>query len=110
MLRATDNKYVGIYTEDVKRLLLTTIIEMGDYTIDGIMSAYNVFLLIDRLRRGDVVLFVTDGLESKVFVGRVISDLAKERVRSMAKNSEIKIFRIERMTADFDVVELKINH
>jgi hypothetical protein len=49
-------------------------------------------------------------LESKVFVGRVISDLAKERVRSMAENSDIKIFRVERMTADFDVVELKINH
>lgn len=109
MLRATDNKYVGLYTEDVKRLLLTTIIEMGDYTIDGIMNAYNVFLLIDRLRRGDVALFVTDGLESKVFVGRVISDLAKERVRSMAENSDIKIFRVERMTADFDIVELEFN-
>ncbi len=109
MLRATDNKYIGLYTEDAKRLLLTTIIEMGDYTIDGIMNAYNVFLLIDRLRRGDVALFVTDGLESKAFVGRVISDLAKERVRSMSENSEIKIFRIERMISDFDIVELEFN-
>lgn len=109
MLRATDNKYIGLYTNDVKRLLLTTIIEMGDYTIDGIMNAYDVFLLIDRLRRGDVALFATNGLESKIFVGRVISDLAKERVRSMSENSEIKIFRVERKTADFDVVELEFN-
>ena len=110
MLRATTNKYIGLYTNDVKRLLLTTVVEMGDYPIEGLMCVYDDFLLIDRMRRGDVVLWVTNGLSTKMYVGRVMSDMAKEDIRGMSGNAEIKIFRIERMTADFDVVELKINH
>lgn len=112
MLRVTDNKYIGLYANDVKRLLLTTVVEMGDYPIEGLMCVYDDFLLIDRMRqgRGDVVLWVTNGIRTRMYVGRVMSDMAKEGIRSMSENSEIKIFRIERMTADFDVVELKINH
>lgn len=110
MLRATDNEYIGLYTDDVKRLILTTVVEMGDYPIEGLMCVYDDFLLIDRMRRGDVVLWVTNGLSTRMYVGRVMSDMAKEGIRGMSDNSEIKIFRIERMTTDFDVVELKINH
>lgn len=110
MLRVTDNEHIGLYTDDVKRLILTTVVEMGDYPIEGLMCVYDDFLLIDRMRRGDVVLWVTNGLSTRIYVGRVMSDMAKEGVRDMSDNSEIKIFRIERMAADFDVVELKINH
>lgn len=109
MLRITNNKYIGLYTNDVKRLLLTTVVEVGDYPIDGLMCVYDDFLLIDRMRRGDVVLWVTNGLYTKMYVDRVLSDMAKEGLRSMSENSGIKIFRIERMTADFDIVELKFN-
>lgn len=109
MLRVTDNKCIGLYTNDVKRLLLTTVVEMGDYPIEGLMGVYDDFLLIDRIRRGDVVLWGTNGLSTRMYVGRVMSDMAKEGIRDMSDNSEIKIFRIERVTADFDVVELKIN-
>lgn len=109
MLRATDNRWTGLYTNDVKRLLLTTVVEMGDYPIEGLMCVYNDFLLIDRMRRGDVALWVTNGLFTKMYVGRVMSDMAKEGIRSMSKDSEVKIFRIERMTADFDIVELEFN-
>lgn len=110
MLRATDNEYIGLYTDVVKRLILTTVVEMGNYPIEGLMCVYDDFLLIDRMRRGDVVLWVTNGLSTRMYVGRVMSDMAKEGIRGMSDNSEIKIFRIERMTTDFDVVELKINH
>ena len=109
MLRVTDNKYIGLYTNDVKRLLLTTVVEMGDYPIEGLMCVYDDFLLIDRMRRGDVVLWVTNGMRTRMYVGRVMSDMAKDGIRSMSDNSGIKIFRIERMTADFDIVELKFN-
>lgn len=109
MLRATDNKHIGLGTNDVKRLLLTTVAEMGDYSIDGLVCVYDDFLLIDRMRRGDVVLWVTNGMRTRMYVGRVLSDIAKEGVRSMSENSEVKIFRIERMTADFDVIELEFN-
>lgn len=108
-MKVTDNKYNGLYTNDVKRLLLTTVIEMGDYPVEGLMCVYDDFLLIDRMRRGDVVLWVTNGLSTKMYVGRVMSNMAKEGIRGMSDNSEIKIFRIERMTADFDVVELEFN-
>lgn len=110
MLRATDNKDTGLYTNDVKRLLLTTVVEMGDYSIEGLMCVYDDFLLIDRMRRGDVALWVTNGIRTRMYVGRVLSDFAKSAILYMSDNSEIKMFRIERMTADFDVVELKINH
>lgn len=110
MLRATDNKHIGLYTNDVKRLLLTTVVEMGGYAIEGLMCVYDDFLFIDRMRRGDVVLWATNGLSTKMYVGRVQCGMVKEGVRSMSDNSEIKIFRIERMTSDFDIVELKINH
>lgn len=102
--------YIGLYTDDVKRLILTTVIEMGDYPIEGLMCVYDDFLLIDRMRRGDVVLWVTNGMRTRMYAGRVMSDMAKEGIRDMSENSKIKIFRIERMTADFDAVELKINN
>ena len=109
MLRATDNKYINLYRNDVKRLLLTTVIEMGDYPIEGLMCVYNNFLLIDRMRRGDVALWVTNGTHTRMYVGREMSNMAKDGVRSISENSEVKIFRIERMTADFDIVELELN-
>lgn len=110
MLRTTDNKYIGLYTNDVKHLRLTTVVEIGDCHIDGMMCVYDDFLLIDRMRRGDVTLWVTNGMRTRMYVGRTMSDLAKDGVQSMSESSEVKIFRIERMTSDFDVVELKINH
>lgn len=109
MLRATDNEYIGLYTNDIKRLLLTTVIEMGGYPIEGLMGVYDDFLLIDRMRRGDVALWVTNGLSTKMYVGRVMSDMAKEGIRSMYENSGIKIFRVERTTSDYNVVELEFN-
>lgn len=109
MLRATDNKYIGLYTNDVKRLLLTTVVEMGDYPIEGMMSVYDDFRVIERLERGDVVLWVTNGLSTDLYEGRVIDNYTKEQIRIRHNNAEVKIFRIERMTADFDVVELKID-
>lgn len=109
MLRATGNKHIGLYTNDVKRLILTTVVEMGGYAIEGLMCVYDDFLLIDRMRRGDVVLWVTNGLSTKMYAGRILSDMAKEGVQSMSKNQGVKMFRIERMTADFDVVELEFN-
>lgn len=110
MLRATDNKHIGLYTNDVKRLLLTTVVEMGDYPIEGMMSVYDDSRVIERLDRGEVVLWITNGLSTDLYEGRVIDNYTKEQIRRRHDNSEIKIFRIERMTADFDVVELKINH
>lgn len=109
MLRATDNKHIGLYANDVKRLILTTVVEVGGYTIEGLMCVYDDFLLIDRMRRGDVALWATNGLSTKMYAGSILSDMAKEGVRSMSKNPGIKIFRIERMTADFDIIELEFN-
>lgn len=99
-----------MYTNDVKLLLLTTLVEMGDYSIEGIMSVYDDFRVIERLDRGNVVLWITNGLNTDLYEGRVIDNYRREQIRRRHDNSEIKIFRIERMTADFDIVELKINN
>lgn len=109
MLRATDNKYIGLYTNDVKRLLLTTVVEMGDYPIEGMMSVYEDFRVIERLDSGEVALWITNGLSTDLYEGRVIDDYTREQIRHRHDNSEVKIFRIERMTADFDIVELEFN-
>ena len=110
MFRMTNNKYVGLYTNDVKRLLLTTVVEMGDYPIEGMMSVYDDFKIIERLDRGDVFLWITNGLRTDLYEGRVIDDYTREQIRRRRDNSEVKIFRIERMSADFDVVELELNN
>lgn len=109
MLRATDNKYIDLYTDDVKRLLLATVVEMGDYSIEGMMSVYDDFRVIERLDRGDVVVWITNGLSTDLYEGRVIDNYTREQIRRRHDNSEIKIFRIERITADFDIVELEFN-
>lgn len=109
MLSATDNKYIGLYTNDVKRLLLTTVVEMGDYPIEGMMSVYDDFRVIERLDRGEVVLWITNGLSTDLYEGRVIDNYTREQIRRRHDNSEIKIFRIERMSSDYNVVELEFN-
>lgn len=98
MLRATDNKHIGLYTNDVKRLILTTVVEVGGYTIEGLMCVYDDFLLIDRIRRGDVVLWATNGLSTKMYAGRILSDMAKEpRNKDIQNRANDRGFRYHRI-------------
>ena len=111
MLRATDFRREHLSENDVKLLLIDACL---DCECDRNTIAYaveDVDKFISSMKRGDVALWVLTYDYTNVFFGRVLDDKHAKSIRGINKYFGIKkVYRIERMTSDYNIVELKINH
>jgi hypothetical protein len=63
------------------------------------------------MNRGDVIVWVLTNEQTFTTFNRILNEDDMELLQDINELFTIKkMYRIERMTADFDVVELKINH
>lgn len=60
--------------------------------------------------RGDVLLWSMDGVGMTALIGSIADETVINHIEGIRRLSpNLRLFRIERMTADFDIVELKFN-
>lgn len=111
MLRATDNRWVGLFTNDVKRMMFNEFTGMNLYCDDEwFIQLSDIWKVLEKMDRGDVLLWSMDGVGMTALVGRIADETVINNIEKIRKLSpNLRLFRIERMTADFDIVELKFN-
>lgn len=110
MLRATDFRREHLLENDVKLLLIDACL---DCECDRNTIAYaieDVDKFISLMKRGDVALWVLTYDYTNMFFDRVLDDKHAKSIRSINKHFGIKkMYRIERMTSYYNVVELEFN-
>lgn len=110
MLRATDFKRDGLLENDVKLLLIDACIESECDRTTIVYAVEDVDKFISPMERGAVALWVLTYDYTNIFFGRVLNDKHAKEIKSINKHYGIKkMYRIERMSDGFDVVELKLN-
>lgn len=111
MFRATDNRWVGLFTNDVKRMTFNEFTGMNLYCDDEwFIQLSDIWKVLEKMGRGDVLLWSMDGVGMKALVGRIADETVVNNIKKIRKLSpNLRLFRIERMTADFDIVELEFN-
>ena len=110
MLRATDFKKEGLGVDDVKLLLIDACLDCESDRITIAYATEDVDKIIDRMNRGDVILWVlTKDLTFKFF-NRILDEDDMELIRDIDELHTIrKMYRIERMDSGFWVIELKLD-
>ena len=111
MLRVTDFKKVGLWENDVKLLFIDACLDCECDRITIVYAVEDVDKIITRMSRGDVTLWILTKDWTFKFFDRILNEDDMQLLQDINELRTIKkMYRIERMTADFDVVELKINH
>lgn len=110
MLRATDFFKNRLGVDEVKLLLIDACIECECDRIAIVYAVEDVDKIISRMRWGDVVLWsLTKDMTFKFF-NRILDEDDMELLQDTHELLTIrKMYRIERMTSGFNVVELEFN-
>jgi hypothetical protein len=110
MLRATDFFKKHLSVDDVKLLLIDACIECECDKITIVYAVEDVDKGIANTTRGDVILWVLTKDMTYHFFGRVLDDDEMQLIQDIDELCGIrKMYRIERMTFDYNVVELEFN-
>jgi hypothetical protein len=110
MLRATDFKRRHLSENDVKSLLIDACIECECERMAIVYAVEDVDKVISRRNWGDVVLWALTKDMTFMFFNRILDEDDIELLQDTNELLTIrKMYRIERMTSDFDIVELKFN-
>lgn len=110
MLNITDFFRSNLSVNDVKLLLIDACIECECDKITIVYAVEDVDKFISKRHRGDVILWVLTKDMTTKFFDRIIDDDGIELIRDMDELLGIrKMYRIERMSSGFNVVELKLN-
>lgn len=110
MLRATDFSRKRLSLDEVKLLVIDACL---DCVCDRITIAYateDVDKIIDRMNHGDVILWVLTKEWTFKFFNRILDEdemLILEDINEL--HGIRKMYRIERMTSGFNIVELEFN-
>lgn len=110
MLRVTDFRREHLLENDVKLLLIDDCLDCECNRATIVYAVEDVDKFISPMKQGDVALWVLTNDYTNTFFGRVLDDKHANAIRVINKHFGIKkMYRIERMTADFDIVELEFN-
>lgn len=110
MLRATNFKKVGLWENDVKLLLIDACLDCECDRITIVYAVEDVDKIITRMSRGDVTLWILTKDWTFKFFDRVLDEDDMELLQDIDELSTIKkMYRIERMVSDYNVVELEFN-
>lgn len=111
MLRVTDFKKVGLWENDVKLLFIDACLDCECDRITIVYAVEDVDKIITRMSRGDVTLWILTKDWTFKFFDRILNEDDMQLLQDINELRTIKkMYRIERMTHDYNVVELKINH
>ena len=110
MLRATDFKRGHLSENEVKSLLIDACIECECERVTIVYAVEDVDKVISRRNWGDVVLWALTKDMTFMFFNRILDEDDMELLQDTNELLTIrKMYRIERMASDFDVVELEFN-
>jgi hypothetical protein len=110
MLRATDFFKNRLGVDEVKLLLIDTCIECECDRIAIVYAVEDVDKIISRMRWGDVILWTLTKDMTFKFFNRILDEDDMELLQDTHELLTIrKMYRIERMTSDFSVIELEFN-
>ena len=110
MLNTTDFFRSYLSVNDVKLLLIDACIECECDRITIVYAVEDVDKVISKRNRGDVTLWVLTKDMTTQFLDRIINEDGIELIRDMDEVLGVrKMYRIERMSSGFNVVELKLN-
>lgn len=110
MLRVTDFKRDGLGKDDVKLLLIDACIESECDKMTIVYAIEDVDKIIARANHGDVILWVLTKDYTFNFFNRVLDEDDMVLLQDIDELHTIrKMYRIERMTSGFNIVELEFN-
>lgn len=110
MLNTTDFFKSHLSVNDVKLLLIDACIECECDRITIVYAVEDVDKVISKRHRGDVILWVLTKDMTTQFFDRIIDEDGIELIRDMDEVLGVrKMYRIERMSSGFNVIELKLN-
>lgn len=110
MLSATDFFKNRLGVDEVKLLLIDACIECECDRITIVYAIEDVDKVISKRHHGDVILWVLTKNMTTQFFDRILDEDSIELIRDMDEVLGIKkMYRIERMTSGFNVVELEFN-
>lgn len=110
MLRATDFIRERLSVDEVKLLVIDACLDCECDRIAIVYAVEDVDKFISSMNRGEVALWVLTNDYTHMFFGRVLDDEHTNDIRSINKHFGIKkMYRIERMSFDYNVVELEFN-
>lgn len=110
MLRATDFSKNRLGFDEVKLLLIDTCIECECDKLTIVYSVEDVDKIISRMNWGDVILWVLTKEWTFKFFNRILDEDEMLMLEDINELHGIrKMYRIERMTSGFNIVELEFN-
>lgn len=110
MLRATDFFRKRLLVDDVKLLLIDACIECECERITIVYSVEDVDKIITRMNRGDVIVWVLTNDGTFTTFNRIFNEDDMALLQDINELSTIKkMYRIERMSSDYNIVELEFN-
>lgn len=110
MLRATDFFRKRLLVDDVKLLLIDACIECECERITIMYSVEDVDKIITRMNRGDVIVWVLTNEQTFTTFNRILNEDDMGLLQDINELFTIKkMYRIERMSSDYNVVELEFN-
>jgi hypothetical protein len=110
MLKTTDFRRGHLLENDVKLLLIEACIQCECDRVTIVYAIDDVDRFTSHAEKGDVALWVLTNDYTNTFVGRILSEKNAKSIRLIKKHFGIKkMYRIERMTSYYNVVELEFN-
>lgn len=110
MLRATDFIRKRLSIDEVKLLLIDACLDCECDKMTIVYAIEDVDKVISERSRGDVILWVLTKDMTTMIFERIIDKDEIEFLQDIDEISGIrKMYRIERMTSGFNVVELEFN-
>lgn len=110
MLSTTDFFKKHLSVNDVKSLLIDACIECECKRMTIVYAVEDVDKVISTRNWGDVVLWALTKDMTFMFFNRILDEDDMELLQDIDELSTIKkMYRIERMTHDYNVVELEFN-
>lgn len=110
MLRTTDFYRKRLSVDDVKLLLIDACIECECDRMTIVYAVEDVDKVIAKRHRGDVILWVLTKTMTTQFFDRILDEDGMELLQDIDELEGIrKMYRIERMSSDYNVVELEFN-
>lgn len=94
---------------DVRRMMVKPILEQAHFPADGILFLEWDFKRLDRMNKGDVMLWASIGSATDCVMTRVLEDCHKERLELWKNASKVKMYRIEKRSFDWCVNEVVFN-
>lgn len=110
MLRATDFSKNRLGVDEMKLLLIDACIECECDKLTIVYSVEDVDKIISRMNWGDVILWVLTKDMTFKFFNRTLDEDDMELLQDTHELLTIrKMYRIERMSSGFNIVELEFN-